>query len=270
MIYQKIISGDVPYHIGMGKMSNFPEHRHADFEFNYCVSGSFDIIIDNINYTVKEGCSTFIPPMCSHKIPPGNQCRSITIVVGISLLNRHFEEFLKFTMKPQVYNLNREEHSKIKELFFECAEIKNKNSIETGLIITGNIYKILAYFLKLLLDSGDYAHDSKNFTRIEDIEKAFDLIHFNYKEPLTVENVAEQLGYSKSNFCKIFKKHVGEGFHQTLNKYRIKCAADLLVTSNLSVADISNEVGFNEAKSFCRVFKSVYGISPGQYRKQQV
>lgn len=267
MIYQKIVSGDVPYKIIISKLSEFPEHRHADFEFNYCVSGSFDIEIDGNVHSVKEGSCTFIPPMYSHKIPCDNQCMAITLIVGVSLLNKHFGDFLKFSMMPQVYDLSCEEYSKIKDLFFECAEMKNKNSSESELIITGNIYKILAYFLKSLSDIGNYAPSSKDFAKIKDIEKVFDLIHFNYKEPLTVEVVAKQIGYSKSSFCKTFKKYVGEGFHQTLNKYRVKCAADLLVASDLSVADISEEVGFNEPKSFCRVFKSIYSVSPWQYRR---
>ena len=268
MIYQKILSGDVPYHISVGNLAEFPEHRHADFEFNYCISGSFDIKIDGIIHRVEEGCSTFIPPMCSHSIPCDNQCEAITIVVGVSLLNRHFGDFLKYTMVPQLYDASRGVDSRIGELFFECAEIKYKNSIESEFIITGNIYKILAYFLKYLSDVGEYASDSRDFARVKDIEKVFDIIHFNYKESLTVESVAEQLGYSKSNFCKVFKKYVGEGFHCTLNRYRVKCAADLLAATELSVAEIAGEVGFNDTKTFCRVFRAVYGISPGKYRRR--
>ena len=98
-------------------------------------------------------------------------------------------------------------------------------------------------------------------------EKAIELIHYNYKEPLPIEYVAEITGYSKSNFCKIFKKVVGESFHRALNRRRVECAAGLLDVTNLSVAEISEEVGFSESKAFCRVFKAIYGITPGEYRR---
>ena len=69
MLYQKIFTDEEPYYIGLTHLSEFPEHRHADFELNFCVQGEFDIVIDKKIYHVKEGGTTFIPPMCSHAIP---------------------------------------------------------------------------------------------------------------------------------------------------------------------------------------------------------
>ncbi len=267
MIYQKIFTGDSPYHIGIGSLPEYPEHRHADLELNFCISGSFQIVIDGKNYRVEEGCTTFIPPMCSHSIPREDQCRAITVIAGISLLNSYFNEFLKLALTPGVFELNSEVGERIKELFCECADVMSKNSTGAELIIMGNIYKILAYFLETLSDTGNGASVGNDFARIEEIEKAIEMIRFNYKEPLTVEFVAERIGYSKSNFCKIFKRFVGEGFHQALNRHRVECAAGLLRASRMSVSEISSEVGFSDAKSFCRVFKSIYGVTPGQYRK---
>ena len=102
---------------------------------------------------------------------------------------------------------------------------------------------------------------------MENIDKALDLIYYNYKEPLTVEYAARITGYSKSNFCKTFKKIVGESFHTTLNRQRIRCSLDLLSATDLSVAEISSEVGFSEAKAFCRVFRAIYGTTPGKYKR---
>ena len=268
MIYQKIFTVEKPYHIGIGRLSEFPEHRHADFEFNFCVSGEFDIIIDKRVYHVKEGSTTFIPPMYSHAIPKQISDRSvITLIVGMSLLKKHFSDFSRIATEPRVYELNTAVGMRARELFCECAEIKRSGDAYSELLLTGNVYKIMAYLFNVMAGQGTGSALKSDYRKVENVEKAIELIHYNYKEPLTVEYVAELTGYSKSNFCKIFKKVVGEGFHQALNRRRVECAAALLLTSNMSVADISEEIGFNETKAFCRVFKSIYGISPGQYRK---
>ena len=266
MIYQKILTGHTPYHVYTSVFTEFPEHRHADFEFNFCESGCFQIIIEGTTYSVEEGCATFIPPMCAHEVPAGNDARVTTVVVGVSLLSSRFRDFLQFDMKPEVRDLSLGEGEKVRAIFAECALLAGKEDAAAELMLTGNVYKILAYFLRTLSDMGDYATDMYAFSRVADIDRAIELIHFHYKAPLTVESVACELGYSTSNFCKLFKKTAGEGFHQALNRHRITCAADLLTVSDLSVADIAAEVGFGEAKSFCRVFKSICGVTPGAYR----
>lgn len=268
MIYQKIFTDEKPYHIGLGNLCEFPEHRHADFELNFCVSGEFDIVIDKKLYHVREGCTTIIPPMFSHAIPKQENERSaLTLIVGMSLLKKYFKDFSSVATEPCVCDLNSREGALAKELFYESAQIKRTGDPREELLITGNVYKIMAYIFAILSGSKADGAQSGDYREVQNVEKAIELIYYNYKEALPVEYVAEITGYSKSNFCKIFKKVVGESFHQALNRRRAECAAGLLRVTNLSVSDISSEVGFNESKAFCRVFKSIYGLSPGQYRK---
>jgi AraC-like DNA-binding protein len=269
LIYQKIFTDEKPYHIGLGRLCEFPEHRHADFEINFCLSGEFDIIIDKENYRVTEGSTTLIPSMCAHAVPAQSGERSvITLIVGSSLLKKYFEDFSKLASKPKIYDLTTTEAAPLREIFLECADILNSKEGAWELLLVGNIYKIVATFLKLGTSAPAVEPEKNDYRKVENIEKALELIYYSYKEQITVEQAAELTGYSKSNFCKIFKMVVGESFHQALNRRRVNNAAGLLQASNMSVAEISAEVGFSEAKAFCRVFKSVYGISPGQYRKE--
>lgn len=254
----------------IGSLSKFPEHRHADFELNFCVEGEFDIIINRRNYRVTKGCTTFIPSMCDHSVPAQkNNGSVITLIVGPTLLKRFFEDFSKLASAPKIYDLTAPDMQELHSVFSECERIINSGDAEAELLLTGNVYRIFAYLLKMLSknDNGDVRKN--DFRRIRNIEKAIELIYYNYKEPITVEGAAEITGYSKSNFCKVFKTVVGESFHQALNRHRANNAAALLEASDSSVADIALEVGFSEAKAFCRVFKDVYGMSPGQYRKMK-
>ena len=270
MLYQKIHSGETPYSISIGGFSPFQEHRHADFELNFCVEGSFDILADKRSYHVEAGCTTLLPPMCAHEIPEHKNERTVlTLTVGMSLLRRHFSDFSRLTTEAVVYDLRTPESRRIYDLFMECADIKRRGGAMADLLITGNIYKIFGYLFDTPMEARRESAASADYLKIENVEKALDLIYYNYKEPLSVEYVANLTGYSKSNFCKIFKKVVGESFHQALNRQRISNAAGLLRASDMAVADVAAEVGFSEAKAFCRVFKSIYGVTPGQYRRYE-
>ena len=271
MLYQKILSSERPYSISMGSFSSFQEHRHADFELNFCIEGSVDILADKKVLRVEAGCTTLIPPMCAHEVPVQAEEKKrlgITITAGMSLLKERFSDFSHSATAPAVFDLRPPENARVRELFLECAAAMSENKKNADLIIKGNIYKIFAYlFADSETDAGE--ESAADYRKIENVEKALELIYYNYKEALSVEYVAALTGYSKSNFCKIFKKVVGESFHQSLNRQRVANAAGLLCATDISVADVAAEVGFSESKAFCRVFKAIYGITPGQYRRSE-
>ena len=98
MLYQKILTEDQPYQLILsGLLSGFEEHRHADIEFNYCVSGSFEVIAEKKSYTVREGEVFLVASGVPHSFPPsnGNKRQVFTCVVGPGFLKKGFERFAK-------------------------------------------------------------------------------------------------------------------------------------------------------------------------------
>ena len=59
---------------------------------------------------------------------------------------------------------------------------------------------------------------------------------------------------------------MGGGFTDYLNQYRIAKAKPLLEKNELTISEVGEQVGFNSAQSFIRVFKKYEGETPGQYR----
>ena len=237
---------------------------------NFCLEGTFDIFADKKLLHVEAGCTTLLPPMCAHEIPESAEERTVlTITVGMSLLKEHFSEFSHHVSTPRVCDLRGDENKKIRELFMECAEVIREGRALSDLCIKGTIYKIFAYLFDRREEAAETEGGGADYLKIENVEKALELIYYNYKEALSVEYVATLTGYSKSNFCKIFKRVVGESFHQALNRQRVNNAAGLLSATDMAIADIALEVGFSEAKAFCRVFKSIYGVTPGQYHRAE-
>ena len=269
MLYQKILTEEQPYQLHLGRLSGFAEHRHADMEFNYCVCGSFDVIIDKRRYHVRAGEMSLIAPGVSHSFPAsdGADRQVLTGVVGSSLLKRGFEQFTKCGFSDPVCRLS--DRPALREALDEMVALYGEWTEKGVLLLTAALYRVCAYLMDELSDADAALERSANDLGIvANIEKALELIYYDYKNDLTVEDAAAATGYGKSNFCKLFKRVTGAGFHQALNHRRVRVACGLLTQSDLSVAEIAAEVGFSEAKTFCRVFKETEGVTPGAYRRK--
>lgn len=86
----------------------------------------------------------------------------------------------------------------------------------------------------------------------------------HYTEPVSIEDMAALTYYSKSHFMKFFKLHMGTGFIEYLNDYRLTIAGQKLKNSSDSVLTIAEECGFEHLSYFNRLFKRKYGTTPGE------
>lgn len=270
MFYQRILTVSSPYAAWIRDAStSYPEHRHADIELHYCTEGSFRITLDKREHTVHKGELLLIPPMVSHELPSQEESdgRVLTAVLGFSFLR---EDFAAFSAPRNSYPILSSascaaDGGELFALLEETADACWRREPAVELLIRGNLYKIFYY-----LSSYPTLPQERGRTRsapLKNIDRALDLIHREYRSPLSVEKAAAVTGYSISNFCKVFREITGDTFHNALNKYRTEIAAELLVESELSVSEISETVGFSEQKTFCRVFKALKGLSPSTFRR---
>ncbi len=270
MLYQKLLMGETPYMLSCGyhNESGFQEHRHPEAEFIYCRDGSFDLKIGKQTYTVTEGSLIIVAPMEAHEVIYNEQgCFTVVIEVGPSLLRKKFKAFSDGRISSALKSLDGSTDNlvNLQKALEETVSLYNRQDEFCEFIITGNIYKICGYIL------AEYSQSSHEMTMdlkaVANIEKALEMIHNRYAEPITVDMAAEATGYGKSNFCKIFKKITGETFHNVLNRQRVETACVYLDETTMSVSKIAAAVGFSETKCFCRVFKNIMGITPGERRK---
>lgn len=88
----------------------------------------------------------------------------------------------------------------------------------------------------------------------------------HFSQPVTVEDAAKELHYSKYHFCKIFKESVGISFLQYLNILRINHAIRLMENGK-TATECCYECGFQSLSHFLKLFKKSTGYTTNQYRK---
>ena len=98
------------------------------------------------------------------------------------------------------------------------------------------------------------------------IGAALGLLHKNPEKAWTVPSLAARVGMSRSPFAARFAALVGQSPMAYLKHWRLELSARLLREQNLSLATIADQVGYESAAAFSRVFKREFRVSPGQYR----
>jgi len=99
------------------------------------------------------------------------------------------------------------------------------------------------------------------------IMRARKFIEDRYRENLRLAAVAWEAGMSRFSFCRTFKNVTGLNFTQYLARTRVEKAKNLLLNFHYRVSEVAFESGFQSVTHFNRVFRSVAGESPTEYRQ---
>ncbi len=101
-------------------------------------------------------------------------------------------------------------------------------------------------------------------------EKAVMYIENNLHENITVNDVAKETGYSYYHLTRLFKSMFGESVGSYIKKRRLVSSTKELLYSDKKVIDIAISSGFESSEAFSRAFKSIYKVSPIEYRKNRI
>ncbi len=130
---------------------------------------------------------------------------------------------------------------------------------------------------ELFIDFGTYLHETlqKDCQEIntqpdktlEKINLACTYIQQNCEQALTLNMVADHVGFSTYYLSRLFKQITSYSFVEYLTWQRIKLAQRLLADSQISITEVSYQAGFKSISTFNRVFHQYLGCSPRDYRK---
>ena len=124
--------------------------------------------------------------------------------------------------------------------------------------------KLMAWLDKFCQTINSQFDDYKNKQKIQ---QAILFIQENYDKDLNMAVVSNHISMNYSLFSYVFKQYTGSNFVNYLKEIRIKEAKRLLEETDMRVVEISQSVGYENEKHFMKIFKSVCGVSPTEYRK---
>ena len=100
------------------------------------------------------------------------------------------------------------------------------------------------------------------------VRKAISCISDNLHEKLTAADIARKIGYNRSYLAVLFRRETGQTITEFILERRIE-AAKSLIAGGLKLSEISGMLGFSSQSHFCRCFKKITGVTPGEFRKTE-
>ena len=236
-------------------------HNHDFYELVAIISGSGTHTINDITYKVMPGDIFLLNYNDYHSLTPINA--------------EHTFKWLSCLWLSDFYQINDRVLLKTKkyqdEYTLDITNILLDMMREYNLKRTNYLDIIKLQLITLMKklsrigENEDYQYADKYKHNV--VKNAVQFINTNYKNKMSLQDVADHVAISQVYLCKLFKERVDMGVIQYLRKVRINKAIELLLTTDCTINVLSESVGFTDVKSFYMAFRAQTGVSPASYKK---
>lgn len=103
---------------------------------------------------------------------------------------------------------------------------------------------------------------------LDTICQTTDYIEKNLQEPMTLDGIARQVNLSKYHLLRIWKGATSTGLMEYVRRRRIACSLGDLLQRRITLEGIASKYAFGSARSYNRLFKEEYGLTPAKWRRQ--
>ncbi|MBB3128520.1 AraC-like DNA-binding protein [Paenibacillus rhizosphaerae] len=233
------------------------------YVMSYLKSGSAKLRIDGEVKTLAPGTVIFIPPNVEHDHYKDSPEETVFLWWHFSYEIEGIMDAMKMFQIPYVFQLqNNDYFEKVFMEFMGSAEAETP-SLPLSILKQAKSLELLYIILNSAVGQSD-AH--ADVAKSESFLDMLSRIVQSPEEPLTLQVMADELHLHPTYVSNRFKELFGKSPMQVQREMRIQKAKKLLESSELSVTEISQRLGYSELQNFTRLFKSYVGISPTQFR----
>lgn len=167
------------------------------------------------------------------------------------------EYTLRFVMAAVNAARDRKNSDELEELY---------HTLFYNIMESGTKEKLLYEYQKIL-DGILYEESGEEPTENSIILNVIELIRQNYDKDISLSAAAKSVSVSPEYLSRLFTKEMGINFSTFLGDFRISMAKRMLTDEKYRIYEVAEAVGFRDTKYFNKVFRSVTGVSPSDYRK---
>lgn len=210
---------------------------------HYVVSGFGTFIREGVTYNLGPGEIFIIPPYLETYYIADREKPWSYIWIGFTTENELSEIFKQPELRHPGVN-------KIFEAMRECTKYENGKSA----YLAGCLWQLNALLLEEDEKKADYC------------DKALAIMHSEYANGITVADIAERLGLDRGYFSTLFRSKTGTPPIQYLLNLRLQRAAELMTVHGEPPATAALSVGYTDIYHFSKIFKKHFGVSPREYK----
>lgn len=220
----------------------------------YIISGNGTVICNGHKEYVKAGDAYLLPKGLDHEYYPLDGWKKIwfnidgilvdNLISAFNLKNNIvFHNFQHIDLFEEMYAITNNKKKSTQEIFYEASE----------------------YFYKIVMNMHIMIDFPFKNNKLNEIKNRLDANI--YKKNISIEEISKALDISEVYINKLFKDAFNTTPHQYYIKRKIDTAASMLITTDLTITEISEHLKFTDQSYFSKVFKKIIGVTPYTYRK---
>lgn len=230
-------------------------HLHTSAELLYIENGEAALTTGTLEYKLTKGDFVFIIPSMLHCIVPSSDD---TVVYVINIKCELISDIIKRysglrPASPVLKAINVPD--KLLYALSALSTERDKNIAHSWVHLMVNIVTSKLRFAEI--------HDGVT----SDLSnRVLTYLSIHYREQISLDQLADAMGVSRFHLSHLFSNKLGIGFKEYLNNLRVECAKSILRSTDIPVAEIFEKAGFENQRTFNRVFRDSTGQSPRNYR----
>lgn len=244
------------------KTVHVPPHLHEAVEIVYVTEGTIELGVGQELYHMEKGDFGIVFPNVIHHYQAfgTGKNKMIYLFVEPSLLPAYSAQLQKCS--PEYPIIKKEQ---IREDIVNTMKSLVHMKERSPMLIQAYVQIILAHVFSdmKMIDKSAVGSDDLIYNAVEYVAK-------NFRDEITLEKMASHLGVSKYVLSRMFAKTFHCNFSRYVNGVRLNYASSALENSQESITNISLDCGFESQRTFNRVFKERYKMTPREYRKKNL
>ena len=264
---------NVPVEVELVNIMEYPIHWHKHLEILFVLKGTINVTIESETYEVEEREIEIINTEEAHRIYSDDEENKVLMFhIDLKFFEQFYEDIknMFFYVNSSDVGVQNEEKYEIIRNYLAivlCETVQKQDDydemIEETLIEL--LYHLINNFHYLMYEKEELKDNEEQLERYHRIVK---YIYHNYNNKISLQDIAQKEFLSTHYLSHEIKSTMGLSFKEFVNLTRVEESIKLLLDTDMTISDISEEVGFSHSRYYNKHFKKHYKLTPKQYRKK--
>lgn len=263
---------NIPVKVFFTTIKEYPFHWHNCIEIIYVLKGSINIFIESGNYELTEGEVEIINTDEAHRLFSTKDNKVLIFQFDTSFFEKYYndiEDMYFYTNTTDEGAQNSDEYDELRTYLsiILCEFVQKQDDYDKEIedTLVELLYHLINNFHYLIYEQEELKDNEEQLERYHRIAK---YIYNNYNSKISLQDIAKKEFLSTHYLSHEIKYTLGYSFTDMLNQTRVEESIKLLLDTDKTISEISEEVGFSHTRYFNKHFKIHFKCSPTQFRKK--
>ncbi|MDF2714798.1 MAG: AraC family transcriptional regulator [Paenibacillus sp.] len=267
--------GLLPFYISYNEPgSHYPMHFHDFAELSFVMEGTGTESINGLTHEMRRGTMSLLLPHHIHELTSSSvsPLKLYSCMFDINILfGNPYEDYMNRWIHkigselPSFHHFEGERLNAVTTLIGQIVKEYKTSHMGRDAVLRGKLIELVTLLMRAMIDGSEPATVRQNHPNLR-VWNILRYIHLHYNEPITLNSVSSHFSMHASYISRMFKEHTGKTVGDYMHELRISRATTLLRSSEMSISDICLEVGYDNYRTFARVFREHHSMSPSDYR----